>query len=92
VISPEGCASILWRDGKLAPAAAEALKITAPDLLRLGIIDRVVGEPEGGAHNDPAATLQSVKSAVLGEIQRLQSIPSAERLALRYEKFAAMGR
>jgi acetyl-CoA carboxylase carboxyl transferase subunit alpha len=92
VISPEGCASILWRDGKLAPAAAEALKITAPDLLRLGVIDRVIEEPEGGAHNNPAAVIQSVKAAVLEEIARLQKIPPTERLSARYEKFAAMGR
>jgi len=92
VISPEGCASILWRDGKLAPTAAEALKITAKDLKSLGIIDRIISEPEGGAHTNPAAAVQTVKAAIVEEIQRLKKVPLDKLLDDRYQKFAAMGR
>lgn len=92
VISPEGCASILWRDGKLAPTAAEALKITAKDLKNLGVIDHIIAEPEGGAHCNPDATVKSVKAAIAKEIKRLKKQPLDELLEARYQKFAAMGR
>src|SRR5205814_3317388 len=64
VISPEGCASILWRDGKKAPLAAEALKLTATDLSRLGIVDGVLPEPVGGAHRDPPAVIETLRREV----------------------------
>ena len=91
VISPEGCASILWRDGSKAPQAAEALKITAESLKKLGIIDAIVPEPTGGAHIDPAATAAAVKKAVLANLDALCAVPLKTLVAQRYEKFSAMG-
>lgn len=91
VISPEGCASITWRDGQKAEAAAEALKITAQDLVKLGIVDQMVPEPTGGAHTDPekmAQTLDGVLEKALLEVQRL---PIPELLEKRYQKFRRMG-
>jgi acetyl-CoA carboxylase carboxyl transferase subunit alpha len=92
VISPEGCASILWRDGSKAPQAADALKITAQSLKPLGIIDAIVPEPEGGAHTDPAATAAAVKKAILAGLAELRKLPVDALVARRYEKFSAMGR
>lgn len=92
VISPEGCASILWRDGKKAPEAAAALKITAPDLLKLGVVDAIVPEPEGGAHTDPQAAAAAVKEAILAALAPLMEQPAESLPARRYAKFAAMGR
>ncbi len=92
VISPEGCASILWRDGKMAPQAAEALKLTSDSLKRLGIIDTIVPEPKGGAHKDPAKTVETVKKAILAALDALDGIPVDDLVAQRYAKFAAMGR
>ena len=93
VISPEGCASILWRDGAKAPEAAEALKLTAPDLLDLGVVDGIVQEPDGGAHADPALAIALVREAVLDNLHRLADGPSGDRLVeSRYRKFCAMGR
>ena len=92
VISPEGCASILWRDGKMAPQAAEALKLTSDWLKKLGIIDTIVLEPKGGAQNDPAQTIESVKQAILKAIRELKEIPVETLVEQRYAKFAAMGR
>ncbi len=92
VISPEGCASILWRDGKKAPEAAEALKITAQSLLSLGVIDAIIEEPVGGAHRRPASAISRVKKAILAELRKLRQIPMDELLEQRYQKFAAMGR
>ena len=91
VISPEGCAGILWRDGAKAPEAAEALKITADDLKRLGAVDVVVKEPAGGAHNDHKATAAAVKSAILAALKELAGVPYDELLERRYAKFRAMG-
>ncbi len=91
VISPEGCASILWRDASKAEVAAEALKITAPDLKEFGIIDEIVPEPEGGAHLDheaSASLLGKVLNSALRDLSR-RTIP--ELLDLRYEKFRRMG-
>jgi acetyl-CoA carboxylase carboxyl transferase subunit alpha len=91
VISPEGCASILWRDAAKAEIASVALKITARELLELGIVDRIVPEPDGGAHLDhegAANLLQSILEGALGELSRL---PVAELLTQRYEKFRQMG-
>ncbi len=91
VISPEGCASILWKDRKATPQAAEALRITGSDLLEFKLVDEVIPEPDGGAHHDPAAAAASLKSTLLRHLTDLQALPSAERLRLRYAKFRAMG-
>jgi acetyl-CoA carboxylase carboxyl transferase subunit alpha len=92
VISPEGCASILWRDAAQAPAAAEALKLTAEDLLRLKLVDQVIAEPLGGAHRDTLATLQSVGQAVHDALQSVAELDAMTLRARRREKFLAMGR
>jgi len=93
VISPEGCASILWRDGAKAPEAAEALRITAQDLLELGVVDGIVQEPDGGAHADPSLAIALVREAVLDNLRSLAEGPSGDRLVeARYRKFCAMGR
>ena len=91
VISPEGCAAILWRDGKKAPLAAEALKLTATDLDRLGIIDGVIPEPLGGAQRDPAVVAAALKEVLIREITRLSALTPAERRAARLQKFRRMG-
>ena len=91
VISPEGCAGILWRDGAKAPEAAAALKITAADLKKLGVIDEIVPEPKGGASKDPKAAATAVKKAILGALKELAAIPAADLPQARYEKFRAMG-
>ncbi|WP_448580242.1 acetyl-CoA carboxylase carboxyltransferase subunit alpha [Thermaurantiacus sp.] len=96
VISPEGCASILWRStGKgnsRAADAAEAMKVTAADLLRLGVIDRIVYEPVGGAHRDHALAIGRVATAVEAELQELQALGPDDLRRTRREKFLAMGR
>lgn len=92
VISPEGCASILWRDGKMAPVAAEALKLTSGWLKKLGIVDDVIAEPKGGAHTAPAKAIEAVKKAILAAIEELEKVPVEELVEQRYAKFAAMGR
>ncbi len=92
VISPEGCAAILWKDRAAAPKAAAALRITANDLQELGLVDAVVPEPLGGAHNNPAATAADLKEALLKHLSEVKAIPVPERLEKRYAKFRAMGR
>ena len=92
VISPEGCAGILWRDGTKAPEAAEALKITAPDLLKLGAIDEIVKEPAGGAQKNHKATGAAVKKAVVAALNELMKRPVDGLIAKRYDKLCAMGR
>ena len=92
VISPEGCAAILWKDRSAAAKAAEALKITANDLLELGLVDEIVPEPLGGAHNDPPAIAASLKEVLLSHLTQLQSLPGAERLQRRYAKFRSYGK
>lgn len=92
VISPEGCASILWRDPTQAAAAAEALRLTADDLRRLGLVDEVVPEPVGGAHRDPAATLAAVGEAVDLALRLLSPLDSATLIARRRTKYLDMGR
>ena len=91
VISPEGCAGILWRDGTKAPEAAAALKITADDLKRLGVIDEIVKEPAGGAQKDHAATARAVKKAVVAALRELVDVPVDELVERRYAKLRAMG-
>ena len=92
VISPEGCASILWRGAAQAPAAAEALRLTAEDLLRLKLVDQVVAEPLGGAQRDKAATLRSVGQALQEALASLEGLDAPTLRARRREKFLAMGR
>jgi acetyl-CoA carboxylase carboxyl transferase subunit alpha len=91
VIPPEGCAALLWRDTNQKVRASEALKITAPDLLRLGIIDEIVKEPAGGAHTDPAGAGQTLDAALTRVLKELGALSSDERLERRYQKFRRMG-
>jgi acetyl-CoA carboxylase carboxyl transferase subunit alpha len=91
VISPEGCASILWRDAGKAEVAAEALKITARDLNELGIIDEIISEPEGGAHLDHEAAAALVDRVLDRSLRALQQLPREELLERRYLKFRRMG-
>jgi len=92
VASPEACASILWRDAGKAPVAAEALRITGPDLLKLGIVDRVLQEPCGGNHWSPLQAAETLKGALLEELAALQSLSETELVQQRYAKFRCMGR
>ena len=91
VISPEGCAAILWKERAAAAKAAAALKITAKDLQELKLVDEVIPEPLGGAHNDPAAMAKTLREHLLKHLAELTALPSAERLKRRYEKFRAHG-
>jgi acetyl-CoA carboxylase carboxyl transferase subunit alpha len=91
VISPEGCAAILWRSGDEAPKAAEALKLTAKDLLDLGIMDEIVPEPPGGAHNDPDAMAANLKKVIARNLAELLAVPVDRLLELRYEKYRRIG-
>ncbi|MFH1386161.1 MAG: acetyl-CoA carboxylase carboxyltransferase subunit alpha [bacterium] len=91
VISPEGCASILFRDASRANEAANAMRITAPDLLELGVIDEVIKEPIGGAHNDPAFMAKNIKAAILKHLEPLLSLSHRELIADRYNKYRKMG-
>jgi len=91
VITPEGCASILWKDAAQAPAAAEAMKITAPHLVELGLIDGIVPEPLGGAHGDWDAAAAILKEAILKALDQLAPLSPQELVDHRYEKFARMG-
>jgi len=91
VISPEGCAAILWKDQGQKAVAAEALKLTAPDLLELGLIDGIVAEPVGGAHTDPAAVCRRLGANLEAALAELDRVPLDELLAARYQKFRRMG-
>ena len=91
VISPEGCAAILWKDRLKAPEAAKVLKLTAKDLLNLGLIDEEIPEPLGGAHRDPEKAAQNIKKVIKKALKELKAIPKEELLKLRYEKFRKMG-
>jgi acetyl-CoA carboxylase carboxyl transferase subunit alpha len=92
VISPEGCASILWRDGSKAPEAAAALKLTAQSLLDLGVIDEIIPEPAGGAHRSPIDTMDAVKESILRNLARLKKVSRSKLAERRFEKFAKIGR
>jgi acetyl-CoA carboxylase carboxyl transferase subunit alpha len=92
VISPEGCASILWRDAANTPQAAEAMKVTAEDLRRLNLVDAVIPEPLGGAHRDPAPTITAVGRQVWEMLEPLLALDGATLRAWRREKFLEMGR
>lgn len=91
VISPEGCASILWRTAEKAADAAEAMKVTAQDLLALGVIDRIVREPVGGAHRDPAAACATLGKAIGEELDALSGRPADELRNMRAERFLRIG-
>jgi acetyl-CoA carboxylase carboxyl transferase subunit alpha len=91
VISPEGCASILWRTADKAAEAAEAMKVTAQDLLVLKVIDRIVPEPVGGAHRDPAATATALKRAIVEELGGLDGRSAEALRGARAERFLRIG-
>lgn len=91
VISPEGCAAILWKDSNQSALAAESLKLTAQDLNALGVVDRVVAEPAGGAHADVSKTAQLLDSALGEFLKRQEALSDAQRQALRYKKLRALG-
>jgi acetyl-CoA carboxylase carboxyl transferase subunit alpha len=91
VISPEGCAAILWGDRAKARQAAEALKLTAPDLLQLGVVDGIIPEPVGGAHRDARAAAANLKKAVVENLDLLAGTPLPSLLARRLEKYSRMG-
>jgi acetyl-CoA carboxylase carboxyl transferase subunit alpha len=91
VISPEGCASILWKTADKAPEAAEAMGITAERLKGLGIVDKVIDEPLGGAHSDPAAAAEAIRGVLTEQLGELQGLDSGELLARRYDKLMSFG-
>jgi len=91
VIPPEGCAAILWRDAGKKVEAATALKLTAPDLLAMGIIDEIVSEPLGGAHTDPRQAAALLDVALDRTLQQVSAMDPDTRLEARYQKFRAMG-
>jgi len=91
VISPESCAAIIWRDSGKAEQAAAALKLTAPDLQQLGLIDGIVPEPEGGAHNDPDAAAENLRETLRTALAELTKMGSKDLVDQRYEKFRKMG-
>ena len=91
VITPEGCASILWKSAERARDAAEALGMTAPRLLELGLIDRIIEEPLGGAHRDHATTARNVRVALAEALAELEPIPTAQRVDLRYARLRKLG-
>lgn len=91
VISPEGCASILWKDGSKAEEAAARMKMTAPDLLRLKVVDRIVEEPAGGAHQDVPATARSIDAAIGEALASLLRLTPDELVQDRYDRFRQLG-
>jgi acetyl-CoA carboxylase carboxyl transferase subunit alpha len=91
VISPEGCAAILWKDAAKREEAAKALKLTAPDLLSLGMVDSCISEPQGGAHRDQAQAAANLKEAILKNLNEISQLPIEELLTARYNKFRKMG-
>jgi len=90
-ITPEGCASILWRDSSKAPQAAESLKVSAKDLIQLGVVDEIIEEPLGGAHRNHKEAAENVKSAILRHLAELDKLPSEELTQMRIDKFARIG-
>ncbi len=91
VISPEGCAAILWRERSKAPSAAKALKLTAPELLELGIIDGMIPEPLGGAHRQPGLVAEEIKKTIVRNLKELSELPAEELVEGRYKKYRDMG-
>lgn len=92
VISPEGCASILWRNAKFAPEAAEALKLTAPSLLKMGVLNEIVEEPIGGAHRNHEETARNIKMSLIRHLDTLNQLPLKKLLKRRFEMYARMGK
>lgn len=91
VISPEGCAAILWKDRSRAPDAAKALKLTAQELLKLGLIDDVIEEPLGGAHKDPAKTAEVIKTVIIKHLKELSVLSPDKLIESRYDKYRGIG-
>jgi acetyl-CoA carboxylase carboxyl transferase subunit alpha len=91
VISPEGCASILWRTADKAADAAQAMQVTAQQLSTLGVVDRIVPEPVGGAHRDPAMAIQNLQRAIVEELRALDGIGAEQLRRQRADKFLALG-
>jgi acetyl-CoA carboxylase carboxyl transferase subunit alpha len=91
VISPEGCAAILWKDQERKADAAEAMRLTAPDLLELKVVDQIIPEPAGGAHTDPAEACRRVGETLAASLAELERLPPDELTALRYQRFRALG-
>ncbi|MDD4097930.1 MAG: acetyl-CoA carboxylase carboxyltransferase subunit alpha [Lentisphaeria bacterium] len=91
VITPEGCAAILWRTGDAIPKAAQALKLTAPDLLKLGVVDAIIPEPLGGAHHDPAGATSLLKQALLDNLAELAALSGTKLRNSRYDRFRNLG-
>ena len=91
VISPEGCAAILWKDAARREDAAKVLKLTAPDLINLGVVDEVIPEPEGGAHRHYEQAAKILKTAVLKNLDQVSSLAPDELISRRYDKFRRMG-
>jgi acetyl-CoA carboxylase carboxyl transferase subunit alpha len=91
VISPEGCAAILWKDRKHAPDAANSMRLDAKNLKRLGIIDRIIREPSNGAHTNPSLAAKNLKDSILDGIKELSNVPIDQLLEQRYKKYRAMG-
>jgi acetyl-CoA carboxylase alpha subunit len=91
VISPEGCASILWRSPAEAERAAKAMRLAGPDLLELGVVDALIPEPAGGAHADHAATAATIRTALAAQLAKLERVPIADLMSSRYERFRGYG-
>ena len=91
VISPEGCAAILWKDGAKRELAAERLKLTGVELMKFGIVDEIVEEPAGGAHRQPLAMVEALKACLLKQLAQLQALTTDELLEKRYQKYRAIG-
>jgi len=91
VITPEGCAAILWKDGQKGPEAAQAMKLTAQDMLEAGIIDTIIPEPQGGAHRDPSAVMRSLDRYLCDTLDELSSTPIPELLEQRYARYRCLG-
>jgi acetyl-CoA carboxylase carboxyl transferase subunit alpha len=91
VISPEGCAAILWRSPAEAERAARAMRLSGPDLLELGVVDALIPEPAGGAHTDHAATAAAIRTALAAQLAKLERVPAADLMSARYERFRAFG-
>jgi acetyl-CoA carboxylase carboxyl transferase subunit alpha len=92
VIPPEGCAAILWRDSEKAAEAAQALKITAKDLMKMKIIDGIIPEPPGGAHRDPAATVRKVRKVLIDQLATVKRLSTRRLIKRRYDKYVRIGR
>src|SRR5678815_2469973 len=91
VISPEGCAAILWRTADEAATAAMAMRMSAQDQLELGVIDRVVAEPGEGAHAERAETARRLRGVIVAELDRLSAMPLADLMDARYRRYRALG-